>query len=103
MPGDSWAASVNASCPVRTFVVWALDLDCTDLSAAECLAADAPTDTRQKIVQIRIWLLRKRYMEPLGDFDWKSGLPDISIGKDAECGAGEAREMLQNEKGRRLS
>src|SRR3569833_3024882 len=93
VPGDSCAASVKASCPVRTLVVdWVpdfwLDLDCE-----ECLAAEAPIETRQKIVQIRIWLLRKRYMTPLGEFVWQGRRPDASPGKDARRRAGEAREM----------
>ena len=45
----------------------AFDCDCAVLRSAECLAAEAPMETRQKIVQIRIWLLRKRYMTPRGD------------------------------------
>ena len=55
---------MQAFCPVSTLVVDSVDLDCAVLDWEECLAADAPAETRQKIVQIRIWLLRKRIMTP---------------------------------------
>ena len=86
---------MNAACPVRTSPEdWLFDLDCEPLVWAECLAAEATAQTRQKIVQIRICVLRNLYMAPLGIVLSTNKLA-LSV-KDAEREGGESSKMRAN-------
>jgi hypothetical protein len=58
MAGDSWAASVKADWPARTLP----EEDCGVVE--DFLANTTAIDNRQKMVQIRACVLRKRIMIP---------------------------------------